>query len=184
MKKCEFCNKEFDNGLKLGGHKVWCEKNPNINKTKDKVSLKHKGVKCISKDKISDTIKRKIENNSWHLSFSKSRIYIYKGISFHGKWELEYAKWLDKNNIIWRRPNEKFKYQFEEKIRNYTPDFFLENEQIYIEIKGYPTKKDFAKWDQFPLNLKIINGKELFLNGIINSYRNINIKYKDISWKS
>jgi hypothetical protein len=133
--------------------------------------------------KTSDTITKKINDGTWHLSFSKSRTHEYNGCKFHGTWELEYAKWLDSQNIKWRRPEEKFTYKFDDKIRYYTPDFFLEETKCYVEIKGYPTIKDFAKWDAFPLELKIIPGRKLWELGIIKSFKSRNVKYKNINWK-
>ena len=47
--------------------------------------------------------------------------------------------------------------------RYYTPDFYLPDEDIYIEIKGYKTIKDEAKWSQFPIDKRL---KVLFDKGI------------------
>lgn len=122
----------------------------------------------ISLKKISDntskTVRLKIKNDDWHLSFSKLRIHEYKGIKLHGKWELNYAKWLDKNNIKWYRPKEKFIYFFENKDHYYIPDFYLIDSKEYIEIKGYKTPKDDAKWSYFPKNLIL---KQLFREDLI-----------------
>lgn len=117
--------------------------------------------------KRSETVRRKVKEGTWHYSFSKTRIHEYKGVKLHGKWELQYAKWLDNNNIKWRRPNEKFVYIFENKERFYTPDFYLIETNEYVEIKGYETEKDRSKWRDFPLKLKVIKGKGLFEMGII-----------------
>lgn len=46
--------------------------------------------------------------------------------------------------------------------------FYLINEDLYIEIKGYETSKDEAKWSQFSKKLKIIFGKELKYNYKLN----------------
>lgn len=55
-----------------------------------------------------------------------------------------------------------FPYFFE-KNRLYRPDFYIEDTQTYVEIKGFVRKKDLAKWRQFPKNknLKIIYRKDL-----------------------
>lgn len=121
--------------------------------------------------KISETVNKKIKEGTWHNSFSKSRTHEYKGVKLYGKWELEYAKWLDKNNVKWSRVEESFVYIFEGKEKQYTPDFYLIDEDCYIEIKGYETEKDRAKWSQFPLRLKVIKGEELFKLGLIESYK-------------
>jgi len=187
MHKCKYCGKQFPTGVKLGGHVVWCKNNPKREETCKKISEKLKinnpSFNPENREKISKTIRKKVKNNEWHLSFSKSRIHEYKGEKFHGKWELEYAKYLDKEGINWRRPNEKFPYIFEKRNSFYTPDFYLIDEKKYVEIKGYPTKKDFSKWDQFPLDLKIISGPELQKLGIIEEYKSCNITYKQYSWK-
>lgn len=84
--------------------------------------------------------------------------------------------YLDNLNIKWRRPTEKFKYIFEEKSSYYTPDFYLEDEKVYIEIKGYKTPRDEAKWSQFPDELKVLEGKDLVQLGILDVYSVRNIK--------
>ena len=163
---CKFCDKEFSTGQKLGSHVRMCKLNPNYSERIKKSSEKSK----ITKDSkwhekydklVSESIMKKVENGTWHTSFKRTRIYEYNGVKLHGTWELEYAKWLDENNIKWRRPIEKFPYYFDGKNRHYTPDFYLINTKEYIEIKGYETDKDKAKWNQFPEKLIILKSKEL-----------------------
>jgi PAB1-binding protein PBP1 len=55
-----------------------------------------------------------------------------------------------------------------EKNRKYTPDFYLTESDEYIEIKGYKTEKDKAKWSQFPKNKKLIVLTASELKDIIN----------------
>lgn len=142
--------------------------------TKKKISDKcherfKNGLPEKTKLRISNTIKNKIKNDEWHYSFSKTRTYDYNGIKLYGKWELAYAKYLDRNNINWVRPKEKFDYIFEGKSRTYTPDFYLTSTREYIEIKGYETNKDRAKWSHFPIDktLVVLNGEKLYMLGII-----------------
>jgi hypothetical protein len=144
--------------------------------------FKGKHLSIDHRNTIANTIKENVKNDNWHLSFSKSRTHEYAGKKFQGIWEVEYAKWLDANSIKWRRPTEKFEYFFDGKKRYYTPDFYLLEDNVYIEIKGYPTDKDFAKWDQFPMNIRILNGYDLHSQGIISSYRRVNREYKGKSW--
>jgi hypothetical protein len=103
---------------------------------------------------VSKTVNQKVKDGSWHTSLAKNLHYNYNGIDLHGSWEFLYAKWLDENQIKWRRPKESFPYNFENKERKYTPDFYLIDSNEYIEIKGFKTLKDEAKWSQFPKNLK------------------------------
>lgn len=145
------------------------------NETKEKLSNNKIGKKLSNniKTKIKNSIKNNINNNNWHLSFSKSRIVEYKGINFLGSWEANFAKYLDDHNIKWERPNKYFDYVFENENHKYLPDFYLPDYNIYIEIKGYPTNKDFAKWEQFNENLDIYFGDDLYKLGIIESYKNV-----------
>ena len=51
--------------------------------------------------------------------------------------------------------NNYFLYNFEGVVHRYTPDFYLTDLKQYVEIKGYKTAKDQAKWDQFPKDKKL-----------------------------
>jgi len=122
-----------------------------------------------TKEKISSTIVKKVESNQWHTSLAKNHHYCYKGVDLHGKWELNYAKWLDSQSINWCRCKESFSYYYDGKYRRYTPDFYLIDSDEYIEIKGYKTNKDIAKWTHFPKyrKLVVLMKKELKDLGII-----------------
>ena len=69
-------------------------------------------VRNIAK-KSSESISNKVKLDTWHNSFGKSKLVEYNGILFHGNWEVEFAKFLDKHIISWVRPTEKFNYTFE-----------------------------------------------------------------------
>lgn len=169
---CKYCGVFIENNKSLGNHSIFCEKNPNYEN--NKASFKEAGKKQVgsvvseeTKLKIKNTINEKIKNGTWHTSFSKKRTYEYNGIKFHGSWEYAFAQYLDNNNKKWRRPHETFQYILDDKVHRYTPDFFLIDENCYYEIKGYVTKKDIAKWNQFPFKLKILLGKDLCDLGVI-----------------
>lgn len=168
--KCFFCKKTFNE--KLTAHVPFCDENPkkdqNLERIK-KANENRRGTPLSEehKEKLSHTIQKKVRDGAWHLSFSRSRTHDYNGIKLHGSWEVKYANFLDENKISWRRPTEKFKYTFEGKDSYYTPDFFLIEENVYIEIKGYKVSRDEAKWSQFPLKLKILTGKDLIELGLL-----------------
>jgi len=126
-------------------------------------------------EKIAKTVKQKISNGDWHVSFSKRRIHERNGVKFHGTWELRYSIWLDEQGINWIRNEKSFPYYFNEVQRQYTPDFFLPEQNLYIEIKGYETEKDRAKWLSFPYPLIVIKGNDLKLLGVIENYKNISL---------
>jgi hypothetical protein len=85
----------------------------------------------------------------------------YEGIKFHGKWELDFYLWCLSKNINVKRCNEYFEYEWNGK-RKYFPDFYLNDYDLYIEVKGYETDRDKAKWSQFPKKIKVIRKKEIF----------------------
>lgn len=120
------------------------------------------------REKISRTCLQKSKEGTWHTSLAKKHHYNYNGIDLHGKWEYEFVKYLDSNNIKWERCKERFPYLFENKTHYYTPDFYLLDYGFYIEIKGFRTQKDIEKWNQFPEDkiLKVVYGKDLLKLGL------------------
>lgn len=80
-----------------------------------------------------------------------------------GSWELCVAEFLDNYQVEWKRNKNRFAYFFDGKDRFYTPDFYLVIEETYLEVKGYETDKDRAKWEQFPHRIKILKRKEINL---------------------
>lgn len=135
------------------------------------------------KKKLSDIVNTKVNEGTWHYSFSKSRTVEYNGIKMLGSWEIKFAKWLDEKQIKWERVKNTFKYQFNDKIKQYTPDFYLPEFDTYIEIKGYPVPKDFAKWEQFPKTLAILSGPLLQQIGLDIQIKKLDVTYKNVSWK-
>ena len=89
-------------------------------------------------------------------------------VSLDGTWELQTAQWLDENRLSWRRNTKKFPYYDDSgKLRNYTPDFWIEDWNSYLEVKGYETALDRAKWRYFPYKLLVWKKKELLERNII-----------------
>ena len=79
----------------------------------------------------------------------------YKGYHCDSSWELAWIIYQIDHNVEFKRNTKiKFPYQFEGKIYNYQPDFIL-NDGMYVEIKGYDSKRWQAKVNAFPTNLKL-----------------------------
>ena len=119
--------------------------------------------------RISKTVNEKVANGSWHTSLAKHMHIDYNGVDMHGNWELKYAIYLDASDIKWIKCKDSFSYEYQEKLRKYTPDFYLIDTGEYIEIKGYMTEKDDAKWSQFPEDktLIVLMKEELIQLGIV-----------------
>jgi len=83
-------------------------------------------------------------------------------IMVDGTWELKTAQSLDEWAFYWQRNKNRFIYYFDGKYRFYTPDFFIKDLECYIEVKGYATEKDRAKWLYFPHKLIVLRKNEIY----------------------
>lgn len=182
--ECRHCKKFFESTSKLGGHIIWCKENPNNNsknlkerfrrrketfKTIDKTKFTGKAstieLELIRRQKISNSMKLNpnaggLREGSgrgvkqWYNSKIAGKVYL------RSTYEFEYVKWLDKNNIKWVGNKKFFEYDWLGEKHKYYPDFYLIDEDCYIEIKGFKTTKDEAKWKSLD-NLKILFLKDL-----------------------
>ena len=82
------------------------------------------------------------------------------GIKLHGKWELSFYQWAKEKELNPQRCLNSFPYEWNGS-RSYFPDFYLPSLNTYIEVKGYETERDLAKWSQFPEKLIVIRKKEI-----------------------
>jgi hypothetical protein len=135
-------------------------------KTKQKISNVWKGRKHTkeTKEKISKTMQQVVKDkpetyNGININ-GKVKKYEYKGIKLDGSWELLVAQYLDFNNIKWERPHKGFEYIWNNDKHIYYPDFYLTDYNIYIEVKGFETERDYIKWKSLS-NLIIIKRKEI-----------------------
>lgn len=79
-----------------------------------------------------------------------------------GTWELSVAKWLDRQGYNWKRNTRRFQYcNLKGTISYYVPDFWVDEFNAYLEVKGYETELDRCKWRQFTENLIVWKEKEL-----------------------
>ena len=74
----------------------------------------------------------------------------YKGIHskfwMRSSWEVAFALWLDHCGIKWEYEKKKFCLS---KGHYYTPDFYLPDQNEYVELKGWLTKRDEKKIARF-----------------------------------
>ena len=109
------------------------------------------------------------KKGSWY--FCK---WMNKNVYLDSTWELEYASWLDRNNIEWNRPSY-FPWQDDTgKNRKYYPDFYLVKENKYVDIKNdFLIQQHKVKLDsvvkQNKINLEIVNRRKLneILAGVV-----------------
>ena len=134
--------------------------------TRHKLGKSWRGKKHSQEEKvkISKGIRKAILEHpeSYSSSNVNGRVkhYEYNGYKIDGLWELEVAKYLDSKNIKWEKPNKGFKYEWNNNIHLYFPDFYLPEYNYYIEVKGYQRERDLYKWRSVD-NLIIIKSKEI-----------------------
>jgi hypothetical protein len=86
----------------------------------------------------------------------------YNGIYCNSSYELAWVLWSLKNNIRFSRNTKGFDYiNSSQTTSKYYPDFFLIDENQYIEIKGYKEKEFDNKIKCFPYSIQIIDKSKI-----------------------
>lgn len=84
----------------------------------------------------------------------------YKGYWCDSSFELAYVIYNLEHNLKFERNWERFPYSFEGKVHRWCPDFLVGPED-YVEIKGYASEQDLAKFENFTYKLTILYRKDL-----------------------
>ena len=82
----------------------------------------------------------------------------YKGFFCDSSWELAYVVYCLEHDIDIKRNNEKRQYIWQDKIKNYIPDFIVEGS--LTEIKGFKTEQWLAKLEANK-DIKVLYEKDL-----------------------
>lgn len=82
----------------------------------------------------------------------------YKGFFCDSSWELAYVVYCLEHNIDIKRNSEKRQYIWQDKIKNYIPDFIVEGS--LTEIKGFKTEQWLAKLEANK-DIKVLYEKDL-----------------------
>jgi len=92
---------------------------------------------------------------------------------FRSRWEANYARMLNFLNISWE-----FEPRFFDiaETETYTPDFFIENYNIFVEIKGIMNENTMRKFNMFVQKFPDI--QIIFIG--LKEYRNIDYSFKNI----
>lgn len=138
---CKFCNKEYKSGQSLGAHIICCKLNPNriiIQSFKGKKHSKE------TKEKISKSM-------SLNNKGGRCKWYIVNDQNVQGTWERDLAIKLNLLGIKWQKlkvNNYKESFYYEDDIKHfYTPDFYISEFDIYLEVKGYWFGNDKRKME-------------------------------------
>ena len=117
----------------------------------------------------SARMKQKVLENpdSYSKSNVSGRVKMYEVVDSYGRtkvkgtWELKIASWLNDNNIRWTNKIEPYKYQYNDNWHLYFPDFLLLDRNTLIEVKGYQTDRDLAKWKSVDKKLIVLKKKDM-----------------------
>jgi hypothetical protein len=172
---CSHCSKEFTNKIGFSNHVRRCPKNPNriheglTDAGREKIRQatiaqnKIKWQDPVIREKHKASMKRAVQNNPESYSSSnrgRTKQIIVDGIKLQGQWEVDFYTWAKEKGLNPQRPTKAFKYTWNGE-RWYHPDFYIKSLDMYVEIKGYETERDRAKWLQFPEKLCIIKEREI-----------------------
>lgn len=121
-----------------------------------------------NRKKHSERMKQAVKDNPASYSdnnvVGRSKHFTVEGVRYNSAWEFIVSKFLDDHKIKWKRSNIKpISYWWKEKWHLYFPDFLLTEYDIYIEVKGYETERDQAKWKHVDKPILIIKQKEIDL---------------------
>lgn len=115
------------------------------------------------------------ERQSLHNTGGKSKWFEIAGKKVQGTWELFFANKFEELGIKWIKPgtnNDIWKYEWEGKIKSYSPDFYLPDYNLWLEIKGYWWGRDKEKMEivkkTYP-ERKLIIIEELSIEKVLSS---------------
>ena len=97
-----------------------------------------------TRERISKVMCEKAKGGYQHVGFYKALDCLGNSISVRGTWELLVANWLTEHKIDWRRGG-RLNYQKEGRSRYYSPDFYLPEQNLFIEVKGHFPSRDRKK---------------------------------------
>lgn len=126
--------------------------------------LKEKGLRF----RHTEETKRKLsEKMSINNKGGRCKWYEVSGQKVQGTWERDIAMKLDELNIKWAKlktNKDTLQYELDGKQKSYTPDFYLEEYDLFLEIKGFwwgnDKNKMKAVMEQHPQKRVIIVEKQ------------------------
>ena len=188
--QCKYCNKEIKSRI----HESLCKNNSNRRKqwnegktnvySKEQIKrlsdvAKARSAKgelgraateekeLLRRKKISDTMKQNPNAGGLRHGSGRGKKGWYKGFFCDSSWELAYVIYCLDSNINIIRNTTKLQYEWNGVVKNYTPDFIVNN--TLVEIKGYKTLQWEAKLKSNP---NVITLYEADIKPILNYVHN------------
>lgn len=175
---CVYCGKncKLENFklsfMSLSNHESQCPKNPNRianrkiteeSRRKWRESGRRQTWSSERREKHSKSMKLAVENYlESYTSSNRGRVKQIEidNLKLHGNWEVEFYTWAKNVGLNPERCMKSFPYEWNG-TRAYYPDFYIPSLSLYVEIKGYETEQDRAKWQHFPEKLIVLKKKEI-----------------------
>lgn len=188
--KCKYCDRETKSKNANTQHELRCKNNPNriivkpsygmlgkkganqytygaemSNETKEKIRAASEAQIWTDERRNNHRVAMQqavLEHPESYNSSNRGRTkqVIVDGIKLQGQWEVDFYLWAKESGLDPQRPTTAFKYIWNGE-RWYHPDFYIPSKNLYVEVKGYETDRDRAKWEQFPHKLIIIKEREI-----------------------
>lgn len=125
--------------------------------------------------KLSESMLAAVKRNPASYSASnvsgRAKMYDFGGLRFKGTWELKVAMTLKSAGISYTNILDPIEYQWQNRSHLYFPDFYLNEHDLYLEVKGYERERDLAKWRAVK-NLVVLKKPEI-MNLDVSNIRNI-----------
>jgi hypothetical protein len=112
----------------------------------------------IRKAKLSEKMKK---FGGYRRNSGRGKQGYYKSIFFQSSYELAWIIYAIDKKIKFERNNKGFEYTFKGDTKKFYPDFYIEKDDSYIEVKGYFTQQTQEKIKQFPKKLVVINSEKI-----------------------
>ena len=151
---CEYCNAVPR--YTMSEHSKICRQDPNSKKGKYVWTEERRKQR-------SKAMKKAVRENPESYSSSnrgRTKQQIVDGVKLQGQWEVDFYLWAKEQGLEPQRPEGSFPYTWKGE-RQYFPDFYIKSLDLYVEVKGYETERDRAKWNYFPHTLCVVKKKEI-----------------------
>lgn len=136
-----------------------------------------------------ETIKKLSEKASLNNKGGRCKWFCVNGVNVQGTYEKQLAEKLCELGVQFEKiktNNHLFKYVKNGKMRSYAPDFYLNEHNIYIEVKGYwraddEEKMRILKEEYSDIKLIVVFGKEK-LDFLCEDFKNNINSFKFWNW--
>ena len=123
--------------------------------------------------------------NPRYEKFIPTKWFLYNGIYYQGTWEFKFGLWLIQNNIKFNchKDIRRFEYTINGEVHKYNPDFYIIDEDKFVEIKGKFTERCKEKMriikEMYPdVKIEIYDRKKLDELNILNIDKTLGINLR------